>query len=181
MKAEIGRITRDYDTGNKIIELVTSEPDLGFLDALRVVPCDVTIKKWHPRRSLTANAYCWVLCQKLAEVLDTSKDEVYETLIQKYGYFHTNEDDSPVTITVSAKVDMARIEGHFRFCRESSDGKWKSYILMRGSSEYDSKEMAHFIDGIIWECKEQNIETLPPDELERMIDEWRKHYDNKMD
>lgn len=173
MKAVIGRIARDFDTNNKIIEVITSEPDLSRLDALRDVPCEVTIKRWHPKRSLTANAYCWVLCQKLAETLRTSKEEVYEELLQKYGYFLLNDDESPVTITVSSRVDMSRIDGHFRFCRESKDGRFKSYILIRGTSQYDSKEMAHFIDGLIYECKEQGIETLPPDELARMVKEWK--------
>lgn len=173
MKAHIGRIARDFDTNNKIIEIITNEPDLSVLDALRDVECEVTIKKWHPKRSLTANAYCWVLCQKIAELLKTSKDEVYEELIQKYGYFLMNEDDSPVTITVSSKVDMSRIDGHFRFYRDSKDGRFKSYILIRGSSQYDSKEMAHFIDGIVSECKDMGIETLPPDELKRMVGEWK--------
>lgn len=173
MKARIGRISRDFDTNSKIIEVITDEPDLSRLDALRDVLCDVTIKKWHPKRSLTANAYCWVLCQKLAEVLNTSKEEVYEAQLQKYGYFLLNEDESPVTITVSSRVDMSRIDGHFRFCKESRDGRFKSYILIRGTSNYDSKEMAHFIDGLVYECKEQGIETLPPGELERMVNEWK--------
>ena len=41
-----------------------------------------------------------------------------------------------------------------------------------GSSCFDTKEMAVFIDGIVRECKDPNIETLPPDELERMKKGW---------
>jgi hypothetical protein len=36
----------------------------------------------------------------------------------------------------------------------------------------DKKEMAHFIDGIVFECKQLGIETLPPDELERLKEQW---------
>lgn len=178
MRAELGRISKDFDTKKYIIELVTSESDLAFLDELRDVECDVTIKKWHPRRSLSANAYCWVLCQKLAEKLGTSKDDVYEELLQKYGYFLI-DNDKPVVLTVSSRVDMSTIDGHYRFYATSSDGRFKSYIIIRGTSQYDSKEMAHFIDNLIVECKEQGIETLPPDELARMMEEWGNQNDKK--
>jgi archaellum component FlaG (FlaF/FlaG flagellin family) len=41
-----------------------------------------------------------------------------------------------------------------------------------GSSTFDTKSMSVFIDGIVSECKELGIETLPPDELERMKAAW---------
>ena len=42
------------------------------------------------------------------------------------------------------------------------------YRLYRGTHTYDSKEMAMLIDGTIEECKEQGIETMTPNELERL-------------
>ena len=42
-------------------------------------------------------------------------------------------------------------------------------MMLKGSSEYDTKEMSHLIDGLVSECKEMGIETLPPEELERMM------------
>ena len=44
--------------------------------------------------------------------------------------------------------------------------------MIKGSSEYDSAEMAHFIDRIVEEAQELGIETATPDELERMKQEW---------
>ena len=41
-----------------------------------------------------------------------------------------------------------------------------------GSSTFDTKEMSVFIDGLLEECKEKEIETLPPAELARMQREW---------
>lgn len=38
---------------------------------------DVTIKPHRERRSLDANAYCWVLLDKLAEVLQVKKEDLY--------------------------------------------------------------------------------------------------------
>ena len=42
-----------------------------------------------------------------------------------------------------------------------------------GSSKFDSKEMSRVIDGLVQDCKEQGIDTMPPDELERLIGEWQ--------
>ena len=42
------------------------------------------------------------------------------------------------------------------------------YRIYKGSSEYDSKEMSIFIDGIVQECKNVGIETLTPDEIARL-------------
>ena len=122
-------------------------------------------KEWKERRSLDANAYCWKLCSLIAEEVRSSKDEVYEEMIQRYGYL----DDIPVT--VKADVDMSRIPGHWHLLR--SNGKWSAYVRIRGSSEYDSKEMAHFLDGIVDEAQALGIETRTPDEIERMKQEWK--------
>ena len=130
---------------------------------------DIEIKKHRERRSLDANAYCWVLCSKIAEKVNTSKDEVYEEMLQKYGYL------SDITITVKADVDMRRIDGHWKFYQESGDGRFKAYVLIRGSSEYDSKEMAQFIDMIIDEAKELEIETMTPEQIERLKSEWKQN------
>lgn len=122
--------------------------------------------KWSDKRSLDANGYLWVICTKMAEVLKSSKDEVYEECIQKYGYV----DDPPITITVKAEVDMSIIDGHWKLLR--SDGRFSGYIRIRGSSEYTSSEMAHFLDMVVQDAKELGVETLPPSELERLKQDW---------
>ena len=41
--------------------------------------------------------------------------------------------------------------------------------------------MSELIDGLVSECKEQGIETLPEEELKRMMQmyeqNWRKHHE----
>lgn len=128
--------------------------------------------KWREKRSLDANAYCWVLCSKIAEEIHSSKDEVYEQMLQSYGML---DDDFP-PITVAARADMSRIDGHWKKIRDAEvNGKQFSvYLPIIGSSEYDSKQMATFIDCIIYEAKELGIETLPPHEIEKMKGEWHE-------
>ena len=39
------------------------------------------IKEYKKKRSLNANSYCWVLLQKLADKLNTTKEELYRNSI----------------------------------------------------------------------------------------------------
>jgi hypothetical protein len=57
---------------------------------------------------------------------------------------------------------------------KTEDGKeLVFYKIFRGSSTYDTKEMSILIDGIVTECKELGIETLPPEEVKRMLEMWK--------
>ena len=51
----------------------------------------IEIKKKSKSRSMNANAYCWVLCQKIAEVMSchsyTSKEDVYRKAIKDCSHF----------------------------------------------------------------------------------------------
>lgn len=131
----------------------------------------IEVKKYRKKRSLDANDYCWVLLTKLASVLNTSKDELYEIMLRRYGEPY-KDDDGYITITVKSSVDMSKVDGHWMMIKELD--KWKSYMMIKGSSEYDTAEMAKFIDGIISECKVQGIETMTPAEIEEIKMLWGK-------
>jgi hypothetical protein len=45
-------------------------------------------------------------------------------------------------------------------------------MLYYGSSTYDSAQMGRLIDLIIEECKQNDIEYLPPEKLAAMLGEW---------
>src|SRR5690554_2793353 len=48
---------------------------------------EATIEKQKRKRSLDANAYCFVLCQKIAEVIGSTKELVYQGFIKDVGQF----------------------------------------------------------------------------------------------
>lgn len=132
----------------------------------------VEIKPYRARRSLDANAYCWVLCQKLSEKLNCTKEDVYKEAIRKAGQF----DFIAATETATEqfiKAWQSKGLGWYAEALESKIDGCKKVMVYYGSSVYDSKEMAHLIDYIVSECKEQGIETLPPWEVERLKKEWK--------
>ena len=133
---------------------------------LKDQPVDIAIKKHRALRSRDANAYCWVLITKLAESMQPplSKEEVYRLMLQRYG--------QGGVISVQTEK-LASVKRAFDYWEEKGtgtvNGKEFSHLhVWVGSSKYDTKEMAMFIDGIIAECKELGIETLTPDEIARL-------------
>lgn len=171
----IGKLTgasRTFD-GRGII--LTFEVDASASGQIENMKKDDLLRiravRYKQKRSLDANAYAWALMTKIANHPDvsSSKEEVYEQMLQKYGTFYEDEDGF-ITITVKKSVDMAKVDGHWKYIKDN--GKFASYLMIKGSSEYDTAEMSHFIDRIVEEAQELGIETATPDELERMKQEW---------
>ena len=54
-------------------------------DELKDKPLEITIKPYRKKRSLDSNSYCWVLLGKIADKLRAGKDEVYLTMLKRYG------------------------------------------------------------------------------------------------
>lgn len=126
------------------------------------------IKQHREKRSLNANAYAWVLIGKIADATHLTKDAVYLHVLRQYGQSEV----------VSVRSDI-NVEGYFKhyepFGRSTLNGKeFTHYRVYKGSSEYDSKEMAVLIDGIVSEAEELEIETLPPQELMRLKELWHE-------
>jgi hypothetical protein len=157
-------ISRKWEVTFEINEDITAS-----IDKIRDKLLNLTAKIHREKRSLDANAYAWVLMQKIAEAIHTDKWSVYLMMLERY---------SPVFTHIIVRPEaVERVKGEWRTVKVlgpiqvngSSGIQLQCYF---GSSTFDSKEMASFIDRIVSECKEMGIETLPPDEIERMRREW---------
>lgn len=120
------------------------------------------IKEYKAKRSLNANNYYWQLVNQIANKLHTSKEEVHERMIKRYSQSEY----------ISVLEDV-NISGYVRYWEEKNTfiyngRRFKSYLVFKGSSEMNKKEMSILIDGIVSEAKEMGIETLTPDELARL-------------
>lgn len=166
-------ITKDWKSDSFIISLSIDEKlSQEMVEEIQNCKLAINLKKWRQKRSLDANAYLWVLCTKLANKHDTSKEEIYEQMIQDYAPCYQDEDGNYVVITLKSSVDTSKIDGHWKFYRESSDGKFKSYLMLKGSSQYDTKEMSQFLDMVVQIAKSEGIDTATPDEIARMKALW---------
>ena len=164
-------VTRDYMSGKyRITFEVNEESAINQYDKINgVEKLAVKAVKYRNKRSLDANAYAWVLMSKIASVMNTSKEEVYEDMLQQYGKLYEDA-DGYITITVKRSVDMSKIAGHWMKIKQGE--KYAGYAMIKGSSEYDTKEMSDFIDGVVHEAEELGIQTETPEEIERMKSLW---------
>ena len=129
------------------------------------------IKEHKVKRSLNANSYCWVLLQKLADKLNTTKEELYRKYIKEKGIFRTITIDNQA---VSTFIHLWQEKGIGWICEVLNEGNTTTdLIAYYGSSSYNTSQMAHFIDYVVEEAKLQNIETLTPQEIERLKENWK--------
>lgn len=164
MKGKLSNIVKDIRTNEYLVTFSTL--DISDMEALEGVDLDIQVKKHRKKRSLDANSYFWVLCTKLANKLNTSKEEIYEEFLRRTGFI---EEDT--IIAIPDDKDISSYEGHWLYIL--TENGWSTYVKLIGSSEYDSYQMSVLIENIVDECKTQGIETLPPDELERMKNLWQ--------
>ena len=123
-------------------------------------------------RSLDANAYAWVLLDKLAAHYGIPRNDVYRESIKIIGGV------SDVLCIVSKAAD--------EFCRkwESKGTGWMAeqgpskipgcvnVTVWYGSSTYDTEQMSRLIDQIVSDCREAKIETMTPQELDALKSRW---------
>jgi hypothetical protein len=78
-------------------------------------------------------------------------------------------------ISVRSGIDITPYLKYFEVAGESTlNGKeFTHYKVYKGSSEFDTREMSIFIDGIVQECKNVGIETMTPDEILKMESLWK--------
>ena len=125
------------------------------------------VKEHKEKRSLNANNYFWLLVGKIADAMRASKDDIYMMMLKRYGQYSM--------VSVVSDVDVTGYFKYFELIGQTPlQGKlFNHYRIYKGSSEYDSLEMSILIDGIVEEAKAMGIETLTPDEIERMKQAWQ--------
>ena len=120
------------------------------------------VRDYKQKRSLTQNAYFWVLVNEIANVTKQSKDEIHLQMLKEYGQ---NE-----VFSIRSDIDVSR---YLKYYEEIGKGKvngkeFTHYRVFKGSSEMDSREMAILISGVIQEAEQLGIPTLTPAEIARL-------------
>lgn len=120
------------------------------------------IKEKKNRRSLSQNSYAWELIGKIADSINKSKEDVYMDMLKHYGQSEV--------VSILSNINPI---GYFKYYEAIGTGivnekEFTHYRIFKGSSEYDTKEMTIFIDGIIQEAENLGIPTLTDEEIKNM-------------
>lgn len=144
-----------------------------FLDTMKSDKKHVAaIKEWRQKRSLDANAYCWVLLNKLADKLNMPVTDLYR------HYIPDVPDNSQIVCVPTEAVEKLRKgweHNGIGWCSDTLESKipgCTNVVLYYGSSTFDGKQMSRLIELIVTDCKSLGIETMTPEELTRLGEEW---------
>lgn len=124
------------------------------------------------KRSIDANALCWVMLDKLSEALQAPKEELYRRYIKDMGGV------SDILCVPNKAVDKFRKEW------ESKGIGWQTetipirtegcmgVIVYYGSSSFDTHQMSRLINLICEDSRSIGLEVRPQEEIESLLEAW---------
>lgn len=130
------------------------------------------IKQARQKRSLDANALCWVMLDKLSEALQAPKEELYRRYIKDMGGV------SDILCVPNKAVDKFRKEW------ESKGIGWQTdtipirtegctgVIVYYGSSSFDTHQMSRLINLICEDSRSIGLEVKPQEEIDSLLEAW---------
>lgn len=171
---KLRKLTPDASLGfdGQLRILIQTKPSEELQNILMSGDVDIDISPHREKRSLNANAYAWVLIDKLSEALSKPQSEVYREAVKDIGGV-----SEYVCVRSEAVRTMARIwqSKGLGWQVEELDSKLKGCTNLKltyGSSVYDTKQMSSLIDHLVQDCKAVGIDTRTPEQIAEMLREW---------
>lgn len=177
IKVSDPRVTQEYRSGARISFAIENDQLIAaklMADELREGAISLDCKKWRQKRSYDANAYLWVLIDKIAQKTRQKPADVYRHAIKDIA-----GNSTIVCVQDKAKeilMQQWQAKGLGWQVDDMGGSKLEGCSVLRlyyGSSVYDTQQMSALLDSVIDDAKELGIETLTPFELEGMKEAWR--------
>ena len=135
---------------------------------------NLEIKEYRKKRSLDANAYAWVLINKLADALRITPKEIYRQAIQNVG---GNYEILPIKVDAAEHFKQVwEAQGLGWPCVDMGKSKVDGYRNLRayyGSSTYSTTQMAQLIDILLQDCRALDIEVKSEEEIASIMGAWQ--------
>ena len=167
-------ILRDFE-GNTIVSFNVGKtsPCVANIEGKQL---DIKVSQHWDKRTMSQNAYYWVLLSKLAGKLQISNARLHNQLLREVAPpFVIDGKITMQPIPDTDKAENAVLEESTFHLKPTSgiivgpdSTIYRWYIVLRGSSTFNTAEMTVLLNRLIEEAQAQGIETLPPEDLERM-------------
>lgn len=139
---------------------------INELEGLKTEDLALEVSKYRNKRSVSANAYLWKLCDMIAKAIGSDKDTVYLMELRDHGVF---VDLSVVTEAITV------LRREFRYVELLDDGYGETTTARCyfGSSKYDTKEMSDLINGVVNHAHDIGLSTWDQAEIDSLIANWK--------
>jgi hypothetical protein len=174
LTCKIQNVSFSFD-GKPLITLEVNERNtaLALVDELRgQEKLSLKISKFKTKRSLDANAYCWVLIGKIAEKTRIPKVEIYRDAIKEIG---GNYDVVCIQNKAVETLCDAWSRNGIGWLTETMPSKLDgctNVLLYYGSSSYTVEQMSRLIENILQECFQLNIDVKSQAEIDSLLNSW---------
>lgn len=172
---KISGVSFSYTTGKPLItfEMNEQRSALDMVDTLREYDkLSLKVSRYKQKRSLDANAYCWVLMSKIAEKTNQRVTDVYRAAIREVG---GNSDTVCIQDHAVEQLCAGWQRNGIGWVTDTMPSKIEgctNVILYYGSSTYDTATMCRLIEIISQDCSQLGIEVKPKEEIDSLLNSW---------
>jgi hypothetical protein len=167
MKARLHDLSFSRD-GASVLSITTREDCRGLWDDLNGTDVEVTIKKARNKRSLDANGLYWASLTELARRLEVSNAYMHNSMIRQYGQPEMyGEKVAYIMLPDTDETEQKALEAdtyHIKPTSQTREGKdgvtYRAYMLMRGSSTYNTEEFSRLLDGLLEACRSAGVHVM---------------------
>ena len=129
------------------------------------------VKEHKEKRSLSQNAYYWKLITEVARARKQSVAYIHNTELRAARYAKWFEGELiyvKIPDTDEAEKEVMETMDFHLAPTSRRDGDKRLYVMLRGSSEFNTAEMSHLLDLLIQDAQSLGIETITPTELAKI-------------
>lgn len=179
---KIKGLAKDLVTGKWNLQIELNENAQEAQELIMKEKLDIRLKQHREKRSLDANAYYWCLLTKLARIHGWSNAEAHNRMLRDYGQYE-RVDGRLIAVPLpdmdqTEREVLNKMEYHLALSPKVTVMKGETkrvYLLLRGSSTYNTEEMARLISGLIEECRYSGIpdsEIMTPFEKQKLYEQY---------
>ena len=167
--------------GEWLVSFTTRDDPRKLLDDLQGDEISVEMKRFSPKRSKDANAFCWALCSDIGRALrpPIPKEDVYRMAIRSVGVY---TDVTVCTWNVETLIRRwtSHGEGWIADVIDDAGIGRKKVFLYYGSSTYTVEEMRILLDWLVDQAEQMGLPIrLSKEDEERVLERWGKAYCRK--
>ena len=132
------------------------------------------LKEHREKRSLDANAYLWVMLDKLAEAVGSTKDELYLRYVKDHGVFKDfvlTEDEAKTFCVAWSKLGLGWKTEQVDYAEDGERVVIRAYY---GTSSYNVRQMSRVLDSVIEDARSVGIEVMSERELSLLKEDWHR-------